>query len=251
MQFSENMGNIAAALCQFQASVTNPPKTKTVQVKTKSGGTYSYTYADLGDIVDIIRPIMAEHKLFVSHNPIQTETKIGAAVMILHESGEWIKFDPILFDLPKGADPQAIGSLNTYARRYTLCSALGIAADDDDDANSVPTDKTTKQQTTQSKSNKPTTTTNKNETQAEQGPQKMISKAQLGKLASEGNNRGLNDDWQRAWCVTFYNVDSRTKLTASQASKMIEDFMKLTQDQLSEKIKKVKEHFEKIKGGVA
>jgi hypothetical protein len=37
--------------------------------------------------------------------------------------------------LPSGKKPQDMGSAMTYAKRYGLCMALGIAAEDDDDGN--------------------------------------------------------------------------------------------------------------------
>ena len=37
------------------------------------------------------------------------------------------------YGLPTVADSQAMGSAITYARRYSLCAILGIAAEDDED----------------------------------------------------------------------------------------------------------------------
>jgi hypothetical protein len=51
--------------------------------------------------------------------------------MLGHTSGQWIASD-MLLHLVKD-DPQGQGSAITYARRYSLCSAIGLVADDDDD----------------------------------------------------------------------------------------------------------------------
>lgn len=106
-------------------------------------------------------------------------------------------------------------------------------------------------QQSQQQTTKTTTQQQKNQNQQQPGPQKLISEKQRGKLIAEGNKRGLNDDWQRAWSITFYNKDSRTKLTSTEASKMIDDFIKLDDVQLKKKTEKVKEHMKKLNGGAA
>jgi len=50
---------------------------------------------------------------------------------IWHTSGESVTFGPVL--LAVAGDARAAGSAVTYARRYSLTAALGIAPDDDDD----------------------------------------------------------------------------------------------------------------------
>lgn len=50
---------------------------------------------------------------------------------LIHSSGEWLSSE-LALPMPKGANAQAIGSLNTYGRRYGLASICGIAQTDDD-----------------------------------------------------------------------------------------------------------------------
>lgn len=52
----------------------------------------------------------------------------------MHESGEWIEYDPIKMK-PVKNDPQSIGSAITYAKRYALSAIFGITSDQDDDGN--------------------------------------------------------------------------------------------------------------------
>ena len=54
--------------------------------------------------------------------------------MVMHESGEWIEYDPICLK-PVKNDPQAVGSTITYAKRYALSAIFGITSDNDDDGN--------------------------------------------------------------------------------------------------------------------
>jgi hypothetical protein len=116
----------------------------------------------------------------------------------------------------------------------------------------VTTGNNQQQQTTQQPT-KPVTqqTTENKQPPGEQGPQKLLSKAQRGKLIAEGKKRGITDEWQKAWCIKFYNKDSRNKLTSKEAAKVIDSFIKLTDDELLLKINEVKLHFQQLKGGVA
>ena len=56
-----------------------------------------------------------------------------------HASGQWFESEWPVCKLP--AQPQAIGSAMTYARRYSLFALVGIAGEDDDGeaANAAPT----------------------------------------------------------------------------------------------------------------
>ena len=49
----------------------------------------------------------------------------------MHKSGQWISGQ---YPLPKGLGSQDMGKAISYARRYSLCAILGIAAEDDDGA---------------------------------------------------------------------------------------------------------------------
>ncbi|HEY3425810.1 MAG TPA: ERF family protein, partial [Negativicutes bacterium] len=59
---------------------------------------------------------------------------ITISTILLHNSGEWMEFEPLTLKAVK-ADPQGAGSAITYGRRYALSSILGVAWDEDDDGN--------------------------------------------------------------------------------------------------------------------
>jgi hypothetical protein len=59
------------------------------------------------------------------------EGRVGITTTLIHSSGESLKFGPLAASAP--VDMQKLGSAITYARRYALVAALGIAADEDDD----------------------------------------------------------------------------------------------------------------------
>ena len=69
--------------------------------------------------------------LAVAQSVAGDEHTIAVETRIYHSSGWTESFGPLVLAAPGGA--QAAGSAITYARRYALCAALGIAPDEDDD----------------------------------------------------------------------------------------------------------------------
>lgn len=116
---------IAAALAKAQAKMTNPPKNRTGQCR---GG--KYRYSDLATVIDHTRAAMAEFGLSVSQLTVYGESRNTLVTRLLHSSGQYLE---ATYPLPVGAAAQEMGSAITYARRYSLCAILGIAADEDDD----------------------------------------------------------------------------------------------------------------------
>jgi hypothetical protein len=127
----------AADLVAALAKLATIDKGKTAKIPTKSGGEYSYSYADIADVVKVTRTLLAEHGILALTPVHAHDDGLAVSVELIHKSGESKVFPPLSF--PHGADAQATGSAITYHRRYALVAALGIAADDDDDgANATP-----------------------------------------------------------------------------------------------------------------
>lgn len=122
---------IAAALVAALADLTVVEKGRTAKIQTNKGRDYEYEYADIGDVVKLTRPVLAEHGL-VALTPIHDHGgELACTVTLLHTSGERLDLGP--FPFPHGRDAQSTGSAVTYHRRYALVAALGMAAGDDDD----------------------------------------------------------------------------------------------------------------------
>lgn len=119
------------AFLAAQRELPDIPKTKTAKIPTKNGGEYSYKYADLPDVLSIARPILNKHGLSVSQSVAGDPNSVAVTTRIYHEAGHVEEFGPLV--LPSGGDARAAGSAVTYARRYGLTAALGIASDEDDD----------------------------------------------------------------------------------------------------------------------
>lgn len=124
---------LAAALVAALAELTTVTKGRNAKIDSKKGGaSYSYTYADLGDLVMDTRPVLADHGL-VALTPVHGhDGRLACTVELVHTSGESKTFAPLPF--PEGNDARATGSWMTYFRRYALLAALGMATSDDDGA---------------------------------------------------------------------------------------------------------------------
>lgn len=124
-------GGLTRALIAVQAELPWVNKTKRAEVPTKSGGKYTYTYADLADVTAAAFPLLVKHGLAFTCCPrITDKGGYELAGVLMHQSGEQIEGALPLH----GNDPQALGGAITYMRRYLLGSMLGIVTDDDADA---------------------------------------------------------------------------------------------------------------------
>lgn len=115
---------LAEALAAAQAAFQNPKKTKTA-----NAGKYSYSFADLADVLDAIRQPMTSAGLSVAQT-IETEPRLHLATTLMHASGQSIVSR---YPLTPMTSQQDMGSQITYARRYSLCAIVGVAAEEDRD----------------------------------------------------------------------------------------------------------------------
>lgn len=239
MKMSESIANISTALVQFQAQVTNPSK-------NADNNYFKSKYADLDSIINAIRPCLTANGLTFLQNPVGDGSGVGVYTLILHKSGEYIEFDPVVIPLSK-KDAQQVGSAMTYARRYSLGAALGIATDEDDDANSIQPKPINQPQKKQSKQD------NRNLDAWEDLADKNGAKAsQRKRFFAITKKKKLTDKQQKAIVYFFSNKVSRSELSAKEF-KDIADFVESATEQeikntIDEAIKKKQEQ---QKGGAA
>lgn len=121
--------NLASALVAFQADMPTVKKSQTAKVPTKAGGSYSYTYAGLADVMREAMPVLTGVGLAFTALPRQGERGYELVGTLMHTSGEKIEGAlPI-----SGNTPQELGSSLTYMRRYLFGCLTGLVTDDDDD----------------------------------------------------------------------------------------------------------------------
>lgn len=141
MNTSEKIDEIAAALANFQNNVPTIAKNKTA-----GSGSYSYKYADIADVLTSIRSKLAENGLSVSQMPENENSVVNNVVSeyivvttrLMHTSGQWIESSlkgSLSANQGRMSNMQAVGSITTYLRRYSLAAMLGLATDDDVDGN--------------------------------------------------------------------------------------------------------------------
>lgn len=133
MKTSESIASLAKALACVQATFPKIPKTKPVSYAGRT-----FYYADLGEIISVVAPVLGKNGLAVSQ--MVEENKLYTRVM--HESGEWLEG---FVSLPDYARSQDLGAALTYLRRYTLCAAIGIQAEEDSDGEESEAPKAKKQ----------------------------------------------------------------------------------------------------------
>lgn len=121
---SESIAALASALAKAQPLIEGA-------IKDKTNPHFRSQYADLGNVVDAIKPAIAKHGLSFIQRCHDNDTGAKVETIILHESGEWISCGIIVVPASKH-DAQGFGSALTYARRYSLSAAFGVAPEDDD-----------------------------------------------------------------------------------------------------------------------
>lgn len=125
--------NLNAALATLQSMLPRVAKGETGTVHGKDGKQgYTYKYADLADVSRAIMPLLAKCGLSFTAMPDMRDGVFGLRFTLRHESGECDGGFYLLPD-PARTAPQQVGSAITYARRYSLCAATGVAPDGDDD----------------------------------------------------------------------------------------------------------------------
>lgn len=127
---SETKGTPAlnAAVVKLQGMLPRVAKGANGQVPGKK----DYKYADLADVSESILPLLSKCGLAFTAMPDVDNGLFGLRYALRHESGEEDGGFYLLPD-PRGTAPQQVGSAITYARRYSLCAATGVAPDGDDD----------------------------------------------------------------------------------------------------------------------
>ena len=123
------------ALGEFQANCPTIKKNRTASIRTKGGGSYSYKYADFARIVDSVREAMRAQGLSYSFDTSQDAGTMTVVCKLRHTMGhmELTTFSCPMTSLSSGAsDQQVVGGTMTFAKRYALSGALGLATADDD-----------------------------------------------------------------------------------------------------------------------
>lgn len=89
-----------------------------------------YAYADIADVLNMARPVLASHGISVMQLP-RVEGPMMMLDTRLELDDEWVEAEyPVCVVT---ASPRELGAALTYARRYALAPMLGVAAEEDMD----------------------------------------------------------------------------------------------------------------------
>lgn len=115
---------VSAAFVKAQAEIEKACKDRT-------NPHFRSKYADLGAVVDAIKPALEKNGLAFMQKFHHDDKGITVETIIIHESGETLSNGTLNVPASK-MDAQGFGSACTYARRYSLQAAFGVAPEDDD-----------------------------------------------------------------------------------------------------------------------
>ena len=118
------MQAIAAALVKAQ-------KEFGPALKTATNPHFRSKYASLDACVEAVIDALNNNGIFLMQYTHPCEDGVIVETMFIHESGEHMSGGKLHVPASK-QDPQGYGSALTYARRYSLQAACGIAPEDDD-----------------------------------------------------------------------------------------------------------------------
>lgn len=118
------MKNIASALVQAQCGFAPA-------LKTSTNPHFRSKYVDLAGCIEAVVDALNAAGIALIQRTSEDNTGVTVETVFLHESGEMLECGKLHVPASK-QDPQGYGSALTYARRYSLMAACGIAPEDDD-----------------------------------------------------------------------------------------------------------------------
>lgn len=120
---SDNIADLAASLAKAQSEMG-------AVHKDQDNPYFRSKFAGLSTVWEAVKPALTKNGLSIVQMPGSDERGYFVQTQLLHSSGQWIRSTTYM--KPAKEDPQGIGSLISYARRYAL-QAMVMACPDDDD----------------------------------------------------------------------------------------------------------------------
>jgi len=129
IQTSESITKIAPAIVSAIASMKEAKK-------SAINPHFNSEYATLPDVLQNLRPTLGANGLALTQVPTFEDGKVSIHSMLIHTSGEFIKYPPTSAPLEK-TGVQALCSIITYLRRYNSESLFCVSSEIDDDGNNA------------------------------------------------------------------------------------------------------------------
>lgn len=123
-QWEQDMKQVAAAFVKAK-------KAFAPALKSSTNPHFKSKYAALDACIEAVNDSFLAAGIAMYQETFEDATGVTVETVLLHESGEMIRCGKLHVPASK-QDPQGYGSALTYARRYSLMAACGIAPEDDD-----------------------------------------------------------------------------------------------------------------------
>lgn len=169
-------------------------------LKASTNPHFKSKYADLAACIEAVDDAFLESGICMYQETMECQDGIIIETILLHESGDGLRCGKLFVPAPK-KDPQGFGSALTYARRYSLMAAVGIAPEDDD-GNAA----------SKKAPNPPTTSP------------RDVARQKLIQLCSACTS-GLSPEAKKTWVKAIFEVDS-LKEVLNQSEENINSFIK-------------------------
>lgn len=130
MNLEHSTPELFAALAKMQGEVENA-------TKGSLNPHFKSRYADLAEVLNTVRPVMAANGLSVIQSPSFDGVRVSVTTTICHASGGYVSGE--VSCVPAKHDGQGVGAATTYLRRYALAAFAGVAQEDDDGQSAVTT----------------------------------------------------------------------------------------------------------------
>ena len=125
------MEAISKALVKAQAAMSHA-------AKDAKNPHFKSAYSSLASVIDAVRPALSSNGLAFVQKLHSADGGVAVETVLIHESGQEMSFGTLFIPATK-QDAQGYGSAISYAKRYSLQAALGIASEDDDGQAAVKT----------------------------------------------------------------------------------------------------------------
>ena len=128
ISMSEDVSEIAKALCEVQ-------QCELFALTDKKNPFYKSEYADISSVWSAIRKPLTDNDLAIAQPLGRLGDLITISTILLHKSGQWIKGSLSVKPKPDKdghEDPQKVGALITYLRRFSISAMVGVCPADDD-----------------------------------------------------------------------------------------------------------------------
>jgi ERF superfamily len=116
---------------QVSAALVKAQRAFGPALKDKTNPAFRSKYADLGACIEAVIDALNGAGIALIQRQHPHDGGVSVETVFVHESGESLSCGILSVPASK-QDPQGYGSALTYARRYSLMAACGIAPEDDD-----------------------------------------------------------------------------------------------------------------------